>query len=153
MPGPVRSLAVVLLLPVLWTGKVAAASDVQVIAGPVSAEVIRIVDGDTLLVAARPWPQQIVEVYVRLRGIDAAETRSACAQQRAIAALATTRLSELLMESHTVSLLQITGDKYFGRIVADVVLENGRNPAQELVAEGLAAAYDGGRKRDVTCSR
>lgn len=43
------------------------------IAGPVAAEVIRVIDGDTILVAAKPWPQQTMEVYVRLRGIDAPE--------------------------------------------------------------------------------
>jgi micrococcal nuclease len=32
------------------------------IAGPVEAQVLRVIDGDTLLVEARPWPQQKVEV-------------------------------------------------------------------------------------------
>ena len=36
------------------------------IEGPVSAKIIRIIDGDTLLVAATPWPQQTMEVYVRI---------------------------------------------------------------------------------------
>jgi endonuclease YncB( thermonuclease family) len=43
------------------------------ISGPVAAKILRVVDGDTLLVEAQPWPQQTMEVYVRIRGIDAAE--------------------------------------------------------------------------------
>jgi micrococcal nuclease len=35
-----------------------------------------VIDGDTILVAAKPWPQQTMEVYVRLRGIDAPELQS-----------------------------------------------------------------------------
>jgi hypothetical protein len=35
-----------------------------VIAGPVAAEVLRVIDGDTILVAAKPWPQQTMEVFM-----------------------------------------------------------------------------------------
>jgi len=52
------------------------------IKGPVSAEILRVIDGDTLLVEARPWPQQTMEVYVRIRGIDAPEMPSSCADVR-----------------------------------------------------------------------
>lgn len=48
------------------------------IAGPVEAQVLRVIDGGTLLVEARPWPQQKVEVYVHIRGIDTPESRSKC---------------------------------------------------------------------------
>lgn len=32
------------------------------IAGPVDARIVRVIDGDTLLVEAMPWPQQTMEV-------------------------------------------------------------------------------------------
>ena len=56
------------------------------IAGPVTAEVIRIIDGDTIEVDAHPWPGHAVRVSVRLRGIDTPERRSRCADQRAAVA-------------------------------------------------------------------
>lgn len=52
------------------------------ITGPVSADIIRVIEGDTILVAAKPGPQQTMEVYVRLRGIDAPELKSSCAATR-----------------------------------------------------------------------
>ena len=43
----------------------------NVIEGPVEAELVSVIDGDTLLVTARPWPQHAISVLVRIRGIDA----------------------------------------------------------------------------------
>lgn len=121
-----------------------------VIEGPVSADVIRVIDGDTLLVSARPWPQQSVEVYVRLRGIDTPELKSKCARGQEAAEAAKQLLEQLASGSSTVKLSRISADKYFGRIVADVALEDGRDPAREMMAAGLAASYSGhGRKNDL----
>jgi micrococcal nuclease len=118
--------------------------------GPVSADVIRVIDGDTLLVSARPWPQQSVEVYVRLRGIDTPELKSKCARGQEAAEAAKQFLEQLASGSSTVKLSRISADKYFGRIVADVALEDGRDPAREMMAAGLAASYAGhGRKNDL----
>ena len=52
------------------------------IPGPIPAELIRVVDGDTLLVTARVWPGHRVDTRVRLLGIDAPELRSLCAEER-----------------------------------------------------------------------
>ena len=127
------------------------ASDRYGIAGPVAADILRIVDGDTILVQARPWPQQTVEVLVRIRGIDAPEIRARCAAIRAAAGAAKAHLAQLLPASGAVFLRNISGDKYFGRVVADIALEDGSNPAQEMIAAGLALPYDGGRKPAAAC--
>lgn len=126
-----------------------AAADTMV-EGPVSAEVVRVIDGDTLLVLARPWPQQTVEVYVRLRGIDTPELKARCAEGRQAADQARHLLEEMASTSPKVSLTRIAADKYFGRIVADVALADGRNPAKEMMAAGLAKSYAGrGHKNDL----
>ncbi|WP_246103108.1 thermonuclease family protein [Rhizobium straminoryzae] len=120
------------------------------IEGPVLADVVRVVDGDTLLVMARPWPQQTIEVFVRLRGIDTPELRAHCTKGREAAQEAKRLLEDLAARSPQVRLTQIAADKYFGRIVADVSLEDGRDPAREMMAAGLAARYSGkGRKNDL----
>ncbi|MCJ8519840.1 endonuclease YncB(thermonuclease family) [Pseudorhizobium tarimense] len=123
------------------------------IAGPVEAKILRVIDGDTLLVEARPWPQQKVEVYVRIRGIDTPEIRSSCASERqAEAAEAARQALELLAaSSSTVELSRISGDKYFDRVVADVTLAGGKQPAEHLLLAGLAVSYDGGRKAKQDC--
>ncbi|WP_165217178.1 thermonuclease family protein [Affinirhizobium pseudoryzae] len=142
----VQRTLIALLLPLL---PVAAYAE-TVVEGPVSADVVRVIDGDTLLVLARPWPQQTVEVYVRLRGIDTPELRSACAEGRQAADEVRHLLEEMASASPKVSLTKIAADKYFGRIVADVALADGRNPAREMMAAGLATHYAGkGRKNDL----
>ncbi len=121
------------------------------ISGPVSAEILRVIDGDTLLVEARPWPQQTMEVYVRIRGIDAPEMHSKCAAVRRAGVDARQVLEQLTAGSPQVQLTQISGDKYFGRILADVTLTDGTNPAQFMLGEGIAVAYGGGRKPKTFC--
>lgn len=120
------------------------------IAGPVNAEVLRVVDGDTLLVAARPWPQQIVEVYVRLRDIDAPEIKSDCDAIHNAGEKAKDALAELVTDRN-IRLMRISGDKYFGRVLADVALEDGRNPAQELLSAGYVAMYAERRSTSQSC--
>jgi endonuclease YncB( thermonuclease family) len=120
--------------------------------GPVAAEILRVIDGDTLLVEARPWPQQTMEVYVRIRGIDTPEMHSKCAAIRRAAIDARQALEKLTASSPQVQLTQISGDKYFGRILANVTLSDGRNPAQYMLGEGIAVAYEGGRKPKAPCS-
>jgi micrococcal nuclease len=121
------------------------------IAGPVEAQVLRVIDGDTLLVEARPWPQQKVEVYVRIRGIDTPEIRSKCLEIREAGHAARQALEQLAMASATVQLSHISGDKYFGRVVADVTLAGDIQAADHLLLAGLAQSYDGGRKPKPVC--
>ena len=116
------------------------------IAGPVTADVIRVIDGDTILVAAKPWPQQTMEVYVRLRGIDAPELKSACPATRDAGRQARAALASLTSDQSEIQLTHISGDKYFGRVVADISFSDGRNPAQEMLSAGYVSPYDGGRK-------
>jgi len=129
-----------------------AAESAEKIDGPVAAEIIRVIDGDTILVEAAPWPQQRIEVYVRIRGIDAPEMKSKCPALRAAAERARSVLDDMTATSPHIRLTNISGDKYFGRIVADVALEDGRNPAHEMLIGGLAVGYDGGCKPLITCA-
>ncbi|SMF33766.1 Endonuclease YncB, thermonuclease family [Xaviernesmea oryzae] len=121
------------------------------ISGPVAAEILRIIDGDTLLVEAQPWPQQKMEVYVRIRGIDAPELRSKCLRIREAGLDAQHALEALTAKSRGIQLTRIAGDKYFGRIVADVKLLDGRSVADDLLLAGLVQTYDGGRKPREIC--
>ena len=144
-----RSILSLVLIIFLVCAKAAAVEAGAVVEGPVSAEVIRVIDGDTILVTARPWPQQSVEVYVRLRGIDTPELKSKCARGQEAAEAAKHFLEEMAGASSTVKLTRISADKYFGRIVADVVLQDGRDPARERLAAVFAASYSGlGGKND-----
>ena len=115
------------------------------LAGPVLAEVVRIVDGDTLLVRAHIWVGQQVQVAVRIRGIDAPELKAGCAGEHALAVRAANFVRKAVL-GQTVRLSAVSGGKYFGRVLADVTTANGRALGPELVAAGLARAYDGAKR-------
>ncbi len=140
-----------LLVAGIVSGLTANAMARDEISGPVSAEIIRVVDGDTLLVEAQPWPQQKMEVYVRVRGIDAPELKSKCEAIRSAGMDARHALETLAAQSSRIQLTRISGDKYFGRIVADVILSDGHSVADGLLLAGLVRTYDGGRKPRETC--
>ncbi|ODN72072.1 thermonuclease family protein [Methylobrevis pamukkalensis] len=110
--------------------------------GPYPADVLEVVDGDTLLVRARIWLGTDVTVAVRLRGIDAPEARGRCPAERDLARKATRRLGDLVADG-SVHLTAITGDKYGGRVVATVTGSDGRVIADDLLGEGLARPYAG----------
>jgi micrococcal nuclease len=139
----------ILLLSLSFVPTLAARDEID---GPVSAKIIQIIDGDTLLVAATPWPQQTMEVHVRIRGIDAPEIHSKCTEIRRAGLKARDALQQMISGVSIIQLRGIAGDKYFGRILADVTFANGGNPAQDLLSEGLVRAYDGGRKPQVFCA-
>lgn len=147
-----RSIIPHLMAPFLLASLIvnaAAASERQLISGPVEAELIRVIDGDTLLVSAAPWPEHRIETYVRLRGIDAPELHAKCEAVRLAAQEARAVLSALV--SAKLSLLAISGDKYYGRVLADIRLQDGRSVADVLLASGLVEAYDGGHKHFPRC--
>lgn len=122
------------------------------IAGPVEALLVRVVDGDTLLVDAQPWPEQRIRVYVRLRGIDAPELHSRCAEVREAARHARTVLGELVAGTDIVELSRISGDKYYGRVLAEVRIPTGEDLSEVMLSRDLVRPYSGGRRRAPACS-
>ena len=121
----------------------APAAEAEPLSGPVDAEVLRVLDGDTIEVAARIWLDQRVVVGVRLRGVDAPELRGACATERDLARRARDAVEAML--GARVELSEIDRDKYAGRVVARVRAA-GEDVGARLVARGLARPYDGGRR-------
>ena len=121
------------------------------VAGPVSARIVRIIDGDTLEVEAHPWPGHSVRVSVRLRGIDTPERRSSCADQRAAAQMALNELERLVNGFPTVELINVSGGKYYGRVLADMRAGT-RDVAAAMLASGLARPYNGGKRHRPQCA-
>lgn len=119
------------------------------VTGPVDAELISVIDGDTILVEARPWPQHTVTVLVRIRGIDAPELKARCASARAAASRARESLVELARGA--LHLTNIASDKYFGRVVADIATASSGDIGAALLARGLVRSYDGGRRTAQSC--
>lgn len=141
------------LILALSPGKDASAR--ELVAGPVAAVALEAIDGDSLKVLANVWPGAWIAATVRLRAIDAPERNGKCALERAKAEGARAALAALIL-GEELELRNIEGDKYFARVLADVVLAGAaddiaaRPPpadiATRLLAGGHARAYGGGRR-------
>ena len=136
---------------IIFLSALPAGAGSRMIDGPVAAEVVKVIDGDTVLVEAMPWPDHKVSTYVRLRGIDAPELRSKCPAFRKAAQAAKSELANLIGNERLVQLTAISGDKYFGRVVADLTLQDGTRPAENLLEAGLVDPYSGRTKSKRLC--
>lgn len=112
----------------------------------VPARVGYIVDGDTF--AARVLLQDDIEisVRVRLRNVDTPELHGQCIEEIIMANIARDRLSQLIPVGSVVELKNVKDDKYLGRIDANVIMPDGRDAGDLLVAEKLGRPYSGGRR-------
>ncbi len=148
--GPLRAealfCAVGLLLGLsLFVGPRARAA--EVLPGPVAADVLKVIDGDTLDVSARVWLGQTVHIRVRLDGVDTPELRGRCAGERARAQEARSWLVRQLA-GRSIALRQVRLGKYAGRVVARVELDYGQDLSVLLLRTGLARPYDGRTRAD-----
>jgi len=116
----------------------AAAGAEETLAGPVPATLIRVIDGDTLLVRARVWLDIDVVTRVRLRGVNAPELRARDEAERARAEAARAFLAGLA-EGARLTLTEIGPDKYGGRVVARVAA-GAEDVGAALLAGGHARA-------------
>lgn len=117
----------------------------QPLPGPVPAEVLRVVDGDTIEVRAHIWPGHSVITRVRLANIDAAETwRPSCEAERKKGEAATRFVEDSLPqneESAPVSLHEIRPDSFAGRVIARMELPDGRDLGALLLETGHARPF------------
>jgi endonuclease YncB( thermonuclease family) len=111
-----------------WSGPVVAAGPDF---GQARAVVVRVCDGDTLVVDIPDYPDVIGKaIRVRLAGVNAPELRDANASLRQAARQTRASMAALLPPGTPVTLTRIRRDKYF-RLDA-VVLVEGRDVAAVL---------------------
>tara|TARA_B100001113_G_C20882175_1_gene523176 strand:- start:187 stop:600 length:414 start_codon:yes stop_codon:yes gene_type:complete len=110
-------------------------------------EVLKVVDGDTVDVQIRVKPLDLdllSNMRIRMEGINAWESRTSNAEEKVKGMAAKARLSELVMTPLTVCL---SGKGKFGRWIG--TLFNGEtNINEQLVEEGHAHWYDGGKRKE-----
>ena len=108
--------------------------------GPVPVQLIRVIDGDTVLVEVRPWFGHRFEVSVRLYGIDAPELNGRCDSEKNKAQQAKSMLEQLL-EGQEIVLRHVQKGKYFGRVIAKLEVGSGVDLSQYLLKSGLVRVY------------
>jgi micrococcal nuclease len=135
-----------LTLFMLLAGPVLARAQREFVAGPVEVDILKVIDGDTFLARAKVWPGQEVTVSVRLRGIDAPERTGKCASEKLAAEEARLAL-EYALSGAPVQIRNISGDKYFARVIADAGNSDVSDAASFMLAIDMARPYQGGKRR------
>lgn len=118
----------------------------ETLSGPIPAKVLRVIDGDTIVVRAHIWLGQTIESMVRIRGIDTPEIKGKCEFERQKAGEAKNFL-EKTIDGKDIFLEQISYDKYGGRVVASIKTKNDKDLATEMINKGLAREYHGKTKQ------
>ena len=127
------------------------ASAKETITGPVSATVVRVIDGDTIIVRAHLWLGLKMLVKVRLAGIDTPELRGKCVDEREKAILARQALSMLIGKDRKVLLSSIQRGKYAGRVIATVRVSDALQTLSDALISGNHARVYFGKKRKGWC--
>ena len=113
------------------------------------AQIIRVSDGDTIVIAAPFLPAPLKpELAVRIFGVDTPEKghRAQCPQENE-RALVASKFTTQAIQSHPKHQVIIYGwDKFGGRILGDILV-NGQSIRQGLIANGLAREYFGDAKQ------
>ena len=115
-------------------------SSAEQITGPIEADVIRVIDGDTIEVNAHVWVGQYVRTKVRLLGVDTPEIRRPkCEAERAVGQEAKAFVEASV--GNKVKLYDVKMGSFGGRVIARLETESGVDLGQTLTENALAVAY------------
>jgi micrococcal nuclease len=121
------------------------------------AIVDRVVDGDTIDVTIDLGFKTWKKVRVRMEGINTPESRTRDLEEKKKGLAAKARLQEILDYNNNECVLKVSGVGKFGRAIASVYVDT-LSPAsdkssmteinvnKQLIEEGHAVAYDGGKR-------
>ena len=121
------------------------------------AIVERVVDGDTIDVIIDLGFKTWKKVRVRMEGINTPESRTRDLEEKKRGLAAKDRLVEILELNNNECILQVSGVGKFGRAIASVFVTSLSptrddssltliNVNQQLITEGHAVSYDGGKR-------
>tara|TARA_R110000787_G_scaffold152997_1_gene266898 strand:- start:642 stop:1064 length:423 start_codon:yes stop_codon:yes gene_type:complete len=110
-------------------------------------EVLKVVDGDTIDVRIKVLPidlDLLADLRIRMEGINAWESRTKDAAEKKLGLAAKKRLAELVEAPISVCL---SGKGKYGRWLG-TLFSGESNINQQLIDEGHAHAYDGGKRKE-----
>jgi micrococcal nuclease len=102
-------------------------------------------DGDTCYITAKTFPEPLQKMSIRILGIDTPEIKGECTEEKELALKGRELANELFKAAKTIRLENLKWDKYGGRVLADVYLDE-ELYSKKLIDAGLARPYDGGTK-------
>jgi endonuclease YncB( thermonuclease family) len=113
------------------------------------AVITRIIDGDTVVIKATYLPKPLrPELAVRIFGVDTPEkgSRSGCVEEDAKGHAATAFTTAAINNAKNKQVSLIMWDKYGGRILGDIILDN-KSLRAMLIDNGFAREYFGDVKK------
>ena len=113
------------------------------------AAIIRVSDGDTVVIAAPFLPAPLKpELAVRIFGVDTPEKgfRAKCPQEDARGQAASKFTKSMVEQSTKRQVILYEWDKFGGRVLGDIIL-NGQSLRAMLIQNGYAREYYGEAKR------
>jgi endonuclease YncB( thermonuclease family) len=112
------------------------------------AQIIRVSDGDTIVIAAPFLPAPLKpELAVRIFGVDTPEKghRAQCPQENERALVASRFTTQAIQSAKKHQVVLYGWDKFGGRVLGDILVD-GQSIRQGLIANGLAREYYGDAK-------
>jgi len=113
------------------------------------ATIVRVSDGDTVVVEAKWIPAPIKpQIAVRIFGVDTPEKggRAQCPAEDAKGQAASAFTKNLVAKATKIQYTLYDWDKFGGRVLGDLVLD-GKSLREQLIANGLARPYFGEAKQ------
>ncbi len=113
------------------------------------AQIIRVNDGDTVVIAAPFLPPPLKqELAVRVYGVDTPEKgfRAKCPQEDARGQAASKFTKDAVASSQKRQVVLYDWDKFGGRVLGDIIL-NGQSLRSMLIQNGYAREYFGEAKQ------
>jgi endonuclease YncB( thermonuclease family) len=113
------------------------------------AQIIRVTDGDTVVIAAPFLPAPLKpELAVRVYGVDTPEKgfRGQCDSEKRRGEAATVFTKGIINASQQRQVILYGWDKFGGRVLGDIIL-NGQSLRAQLIANGFAREYYGEAKQ------
>ena len=145
-----KILTILALLPTLVIAQVLVPKTTHTPAGVMyTAQLIRVVDGDTVVMAATFLPAPLKpELAVRIYGVDTPEKGplAKCQAEKDLGELASLYTKAAVAASKQRQVTLYGWDKYGGRVLGDVILD-GNSLRQALIAKGYAREYYGDAKK------
>lgn len=121
----------------------------QPIGATYDAQIIRVTDGDTVVIAAPYLPAPIKpELAVRIFGVDTPEKgfRGQCASEKQRGEQASTFTKDVIKASKKHQVILYSWDKFGGRVLGDIILD-GMSLRALLIKNGFAREYYGDAKQ------
>ena len=142
-----KLLTLLLLVPALAFAQVRAPKEPAGVT--YDAQIIRISDGDTIVIAAPYLPAPLKpELAVRIYGVDTPEKghRAQCPAEAAAAERASAWTQQLIRSAPRHQVILYKWDKFGGRVIGDIIV-NGQSVRRGLIANGHAREYYGDAKQ------